>query len=314
MNIDSVRSLKASLLGSVVRDGSHPTESIALGISGQGPQSYRLAVRIQDPDLQGSPELDAIVRQANGEAETAFLGTVQSGNAGFGVGVMPENPVRPLAIGSSVGQSFNGGTLGCFVRSRQDGKICLLSNTHVLGADDEPTLGAKITQPSRFFGGSEVVAALTNFVNLRADLPNLVDCAVAALADGMVFDPATVGAIGKLNGRLASQILPQIPVAKLGHGTNTTSGKVTAIEICNLVVSTETGSLRFDGQIEISADNGPVANLDDCGSLMIDGSQSSVALLFAVSRSGNVPGQVAYANPLDRVLNALNVALCTTIS
>jgi hypothetical protein len=314
MDLDSVRRLKAGLLGSVVRSGPFPVGSIALGISGAGPQSYRLAVRVQDPNIRGSAELDDIVRQANGEADVAFVGTVQCGNSDFGYGPKPVGRVRPLVIGCSVGQSFNAGTLGCFVRRRVDGKIGLLSTTHVLGADDEPTPGAAITQPSRLFGGrspADLVASLADFVELKVDVPNLLDCAVAVLAGGITTDPATMDNLGNLS-VLNGSVVPGMRVAKLGHGTNATEGRVTAIEIDNLVTDTMTGSLRFDGQVEIMANKGPFASLDDCGTLVVDEDRHAVGLLFAVTRSGATPGEIVYANPIDRVLNALNIDLVTT--
>jgi hypothetical protein len=100
-------------------------------------------------------------------------------------------------------------------------------------------------------------------------------------------------------------------VAKVGRTTGATRGRVTAIELDNVVVAYDLGNLRFDHQIEIEGEgDDPFSLGGDSGSLIVDGACKGVALLFAGSNLGGSNGQgLTYAHPLRSVLEGLQVDL-----
>src|SRR5207244_1839694 len=68
----------------------------------------------------------------------------------------------------------------------------ILSNNHVLAQENLLPVGSSIFQPALLDGGDpkrDAVAQLTEFVELRADEANEMDCAIAR-----VLDPNTVRA------------------------------------------------------------------------------------------------------------------------
>ncbi|ETX03851.1 MAG: hypothetical protein ETSY2_32260 [Candidatus Entotheonella gemina] len=94
-------------------------------------------------------------------------------------------------------------------------------------------------------------------------------------------------------------------VTKLGCTMGLTHGRITAIELEGLVVDFEgLGVVRFDGQLEIRGDHGPFSSGGDSGSLIVNPARQAVGLLFAGTDAG-----VTYANPIDAVLNTLNMEL-----
>ena len=81
------------------------------------------------------------------------------------------------------------------------------------------------------------------------------------------------------------------------------------IEVDNVGVAYDHGQAQFDGQIEISGVGGTAFSQGgDSGSLVFDQNLAPVALLFAGSDQGGANNMgVTYANPLQRVLDALAV-------
>ena len=129
MELDSVRGLKASLRKSVISPlatidvarslglqagptaalpASPPT--IALGVSrGLGRKhQFVLAVRIQRRGSEDGPPIDAITKQARGEADVQYIG-VPTKRAGV---TWTQERLRPLKVGCSIGHhEITAGTL-----------------------------------------------------------------------------------------------------------------------------------------------------------------------------------------------------------
>lgn len=330
MQLDSVRELKAALAKSVLAlmaesvtarrlvnlaaqplsaaAGKHRT--IALGIVKSGKQDYKLAVRLQRRAMENSPHLDAIHRQAKGEVDVRYIGRVVKR-------ALPwhQKRNRPLRIGSSIGHyRVTAGTLGCFVRSRADGAVLILSNNHVLADENRGKSGDIIIQPGTYDHGrnpADAVGRLTNFVRLKRTGANRVDCAVASVNAEVKCNSSKLTSLGKLAG-LGDAVLDEgLTVDKAGRTTGVTRGKVAAFELDNLVVGYDMGDIRFDDQIEIEGE-GEAAFSDggDSGSLIVDGQLRGVALLFAGSDQGGANGRgLTYASPLRAVLDQLKVDL-----
>jgi hypothetical protein len=124
--------------------------------------------------------------------EFTFSGTA----AAAGVSDIVER-IRPPLQGSSIGNAVDGshGTLGCLVRDKTDGTICVLSANHVLANFGHSGLGENTVQPSVKDGGApanDTVATLKRFVPLvkEADGVNTVDAAIAQLAPDIEISAA----------------------------------------------------------------------------------------------------------------------------
>lgn len=330
MQLDSVRELKASLTTTVLSALAAPPRlrafgvpagpmpqaavnppTLALGIAPRAGGDYQLAVRLQRRALEGDAAVEAIRKQAKGEVDVRYVGRLVKRAAPWQQGT-----VRPLRIGSSIGHfKITAGTLGGFVHARGAELPLILSNNHVLANENRAKKGDAILQPGQLDHGqvpADVVGSLLAFVKLKRTGANLIDCAVASLAGGMKLD---VRRLSKATERLAGMgeeaIQPGMTVHKLGRTTGATRGKVTAIEVDNLLIAYDLGDLRFDQQVEIegAGDKGFSAG-GDSGSLILDDANRAVALLFAGGDQGGSNGKgLTYANPLHPVLDALQVDL-----
>jgi hypothetical protein len=242
--------------------------------------------------------------------------------------------VRPLRIGASVGHfAITAGTIGAFVHRNpgtllEDGtpappadthtQPLILSNNHVLANENAAQVGDAIFQPGRYDGGTDddKVATLETFVTLDATQTNFVDAALARVDDEIACDLTTLEGGSRLTGVLDLVESGLENVRKTGRTTGLTEGRVTAFDLDNLVVTYETGNLRFDDQLEIeSTTRTPFSRGGDSGSLIVSASvdmpdAKGVALLFAGSDQGGRLGLgLTYANPIGTVLSALDATL-----
>lgn len=328
MNLDSVRSLKTNLVASVVPAfveearavrayglSAEPLgktkqnlRALALGVAPAAKNDFKLAIRIQHRALQKSPQVEQITREARGEVDVRYIGRVDIRAAWY------RQRQRPLLIGSSIGHyRITAGTLGAFVRSRQGGPVGVLSNNHVLANENRAQAGDSILQPGAYDGGkdpNDAVAKLSKFVQLNRTGSNLVDAAVATVNDEINIDASTLTGIGRLNGVSAATATADLAVAKVGRTTGVTHGRVSVFELDGVMVNYDIGTLRFDNQLEIEADNEAFSAGGDSGSLIVDGASLAVGLLFAGSDQGGEHGHgMTYANPIQLVLDGLDVDL-----
>ncbi len=330
MQLDSARELKAALQESLVVPmaasfivksaglRAQPTSelaatppTLALGVVRKGKQNFALAVRVQKRGLENSPQVEAIRKKAKGEVDVRYIGQVTKRAA------VPwhQKLNRPLRIGGSIGHfKITAGTLGGFVRSRGDGSVLILSNNHVLANENKAKKGDHILQPGDFDGGKDPkdkVGELLRFVRLKKAGVNLVDCAVASIDGGIEFDHRTLTGLGKLSGVGDSILADDDEVGKVGRTTGTTTGRVTAFELDNIVVEYGLGFLKFDNQIEVEGtDADPFSQGGDSGSLIVAADHRAVALLFAGSDQGASNNRgLTFANPVRAVLDALKVDL-----
>lgn len=334
MEILSVRALKAELrervippliraamaegrLGIATRSlatagGAQPT--IAIGVApGRRPGDYRLALRVQRMALGGEALSSAIGRigeMVRGEHDIRMIGRVRKRARPW-----HQRRQRPLMIGASIGHvAITAGTLGAVALHRPSGAPVLLSNSHVLADEGRAEIGDPVLQPGALDRGRrpvDVVGRLLAAHPLRRDRANLVDAAIAGIADGLFFDPETLRGLGDLVGARQDPVDPEEEVSKLGRTTGLTHGRVTAVELDHVVVGFEIGDLAFDNQIEIeSTGDGPFSAGGDSGSLIVDRGMRAVGLLFAGSDQGGRNGAgLTYANDIGRVLRALKLEL-----
>lgn len=220
---------------------------------------------------------------------------------------------RPLRPGVSIAHvDVSAGTLGGFVRV--DGELHALSNHHVLLASLRSAPGDTVLQPGAADGGREPedrVGTLAGFVPLVPGRRAVVDAALARLDDAVAdVDPRyPVGRVTTTAVALGAE-----EVEKIGRTTGVTRGRVTAIELDDVVVGygPGLGDLAFDGQIEVEGlGTAPFSAGGDSGSLVCRTSDgAALGLLFAGSETGGENGAgLTYLNPIDAVLEALGAEL-----
>lgn len=217
---------------------------------------------------------------------------------------------RPLRPGVSIAHhDVTAGTLGAFVEV--GGVLHALSNHHVLVGSPGARVGDAILQPGPADGGrnpADRVGTLAAWVPLETGTTAAVDAAVALLDDQDVDPTYPVGRVTTTARALGGEA-----VGKIGRTTSVTTGRVTAIELDDVVVGygDELGDLRFDDQIEIEGTGrAPFSRGGDSGSLVYREDGVAIGLLFAGSETGGENGRgLTYVNPIDAVLGALDATL-----
>ncbi|WP_125775484.1 hypothetical protein [Antribacter gilvus] len=303
--------------------------TLAIGLAAQPGGGYGIAVRYR----LGVPRARSIVRQIEAEAgpdvDVRRTGRIRPISD---LGPRPPAPtsqsagetgrVRPLRPGISIGHvDVTAGTLGAFVTRRSDRttpgrpgttttNLYALSNYHVLAGSPEAVPGDVVLQPGPADGGDTAqdrVGALAEVVNLDPEVVSYTDAALARLDDAAVDYTYPVGRVTKTARALGGEV-----VAKVGRTTALTRGRVTAIELDDVIVGyDDLGALSFDDQIEIEGlDGGPFSRGGDSGALVYREDGVALGLLFAGSETGGGSGRgLTYANPIDVVLDVLGIDL-----
>lgn len=222
----------------------------------------------------------------------------------------------PMVAGTSIGHpSVTAGTLGAFavgLKTPRDERLLVLSNNHVLAAVNEGKLGDSILQPGPSDGGIATVHAvggLENYVPINFGGDNVVDAATAWVdpsnirRDALYYrgsQPAFYNF-----GMQSLEAKVGLLVGKSGRTTGLTAGYVSAIG-ARIRVDLGLGrSAWFVDQIAIRGQDGNFSSGGDSGSLVWswDKDRMPVALLFAGG------GGTTFANPIQRVLDALDIRL-----
>jgi hypothetical protein len=286
--------------------------SFALGIGRTAGNEFQIVVRCQRRELMTGKEVAQIQRKAKGEVDIRYIGPVTKRAA------IPwtQQRHRPVRLGISVAHlKVTAGTLGAFVRKPGEIGTFILSNNHVLANENKGKPGDTIIQAGALDGGvhpADRVATLAGMTRLKKTGANTIDSAIAKLDAKIDFDPLTIRGLGKLTGLGSAFVDVGTEVAKLGRTTGLTRGQVTAFELDNIIVSFDTGLLRFDGQIEIEGlGDDPFSQGGDSGSLIVEtGTRLAVGLLFSGTDTGGANDNgLTYAHPIRTVLEALKVDL-----
>ncbi len=220
---------------------------------------------------------------------------------------------RAVPIGVSTGNmsECSSGTIGARVTDGF-GAHYALSNNHVYAAENAADLGSTVLQPGRFdtncvSDAGDAIGTLADFVDIvfSTSASNEVDAAIAhsnevwlgnaTLSDGY-GTPSSTTAVAYINQK----------VQKYGRSTGLTTGKVTMVNV-TVDVGYSSGVARFVNQIVIERRKRAFLMAGDSGSLVVtdDEFKNPVGLLFA----GNSNGRLGVANPIDLVLDALDVSI-----
>lgn len=314
MKLDSARALKSQLRGELEALTGDPTSlrtghsvPIAYGVSpGKGTNDYRLAVRTETPlsaDVQ-----EKLTEAAHGEIDVRTTGTIAVVSP-----VAAVRPTWPLQSGCSIGHySCSAGTVGFIARRISDGAIGIVSNNHVLAAEDAGIDGDEVLSPGPADRGrrpQDVVARLDGrYPRLQKNL----DCAFAPLLRHIQYDSRALGRGEYLRPTPVPPSESQ-DVVKIGRTTLRTEGRVSAFELDEIAVHYATRTIFLSEQIEIdTVCDEPFCRPGDSGSLVFAPGGSPVGLLCATSVAGGTHGYgLAYAQTITSVLKVLGVAFVT---
>jgi len=206
---------------------------------------------------------------------------------------------REIIIGGISGANTNlrgqNGTIGYFCtrrsKIRRPKQLLLLSNSHVFADLQKDTVDEQdlIMQPSPGETGSNrAIATLIDYSALRFDdseKPNTVDAAIAKLWQAQPYD-AVIPLVGAVKGyvRKADVKLGEV-ACKFGRTTGYSAGRVFSICLDIWIKYDRTGrSAFFQDQILVEPDSPKFARFvdrGDSGSLLVDGEQNALGLIFA---------------------------------
>jgi hypothetical protein len=226
---------------------------------------------------------------------------------------------RPVRPGTSIGFEFPppkdnfvmAGTFGAVVT--KGGKQFILSNNHVLAENGLIALGGRIFQPGLLDGGNaatDQVAQLTKFIQIKPNVFNKVDCAIARFLPGAPVNPRHMPSVGKLGSTVPIAAAVNMLVMKTGRTTGHTRGQIFDVSAdVTVPYEDKNGNEflgRFSNQILIVGTPGSFSTNGDSGSLIVDRATSrATGLLFAGSSTHTI------ANHIEDVLAALGVSLVT---
>jgi hypothetical protein len=199
------------------------------------------------------------------------------------------------------------GTLGAMVTDRTSGAMMALTNFHVACVDSGWSVGDTQTQPGRPDGGSCPAGKFGAIV--RAALSEHVDGAVISIDPGKSTACQIVD-IGNVKGTVAAAV--GMAVRKRGRTTMLTHGTVNSIDYTTSInYGNGLGVHTLKNQIRIAVDTSlstQFGDHGDSGSVVVDAANKVLGLYFA----GNTTGTIGVANPIQFVLDELDVNICTS--
>ena len=256
------------------------------------------------------------------------------------VGVLKVLPVvqefsdryRPAPGGVSVGhKDITAGTLGCLCK--KDGRVCILSNNHVLANSNAGEIGDSIFQPGPYDGGSEAdtIARLYHYEPIKFNqtpIPPVPPCKPSKIFQTTAnwilkwfsswrlgFYPSEEQQVNYIDAALAevedtSLVTPEIreigtiagvvelalgmPVKKSGRTTEVTTDKIEQVDVSCTVQYGGGRSAYFEDQLMAGA----MSKGGDSGSVVLNNDNFIGGLLFAGSDTQTV---------INRIQNVIDI-------
>jgi hypothetical protein len=212
---------------------------------------------------------------------------------------------RPSLCGQSIGHpSITAGTIGLlveYIMGPNIGKAYILSNNHVLAANNSGFVGDPIVQPGPHDLGNvnkDTIASLHRWVPLSDEATNYVDAAIAEVTGGLHWNKFVSPFVKKIGspGELVDAEMG-MDVEKAGRTTGYTQGEVISVNQTVKVNYGKVGVLIFKNQICTTS----MSKGGDSGSCLFErGTQRPVGLLFAGHESET------FHNPIKSVLSSLS--------
>jgi Trypsin-like peptidase domain len=209
-----------------------------------------------------------------------------------------------LRCGASVSRSGDpAGSVGALVRHH--GRLCILSNAHVLARSGKAKIGDMVISPGTTDGGqmpTDHVARLVGFVPFDKAGVNRVDAAVAEVLPERL--PAVHAAIpGVVVPVRTTPARRGMVVTKVGKSTQSTQAEITDVNFrLVLPYPAGVGLVRFVDQILCTA----FAEPGDSGALVVD---TATGRVVGLHFSGS--DTVSVCNPIGPVIDALGISFET---
>lgn len=229
---------------------------------------------------------------------------------------------RPAPSGISIGHvNVTAGTLGGLFRDKESGKVVILSNNHVMADSNEAAPGDAVLQPGSYDGGArqkDHIANLTRFVKIdfASDGANRVDAAIATPLDpnSLTWTTKGIGPETPAATRHLTESDLGLYVKKTGRTTEHTQGYVDALFATIQVKYDMLEKATFVDQIIVSQPSSEEAfsSGGDSGSLVYDDTNAVIGLLFAGSEGTDGEPATTIVNPINYVLNQLNIELLSS--
>lgn len=210
---------------------------------------------------------------------------------------------RPISPGISCGHMLTtAGTIGGLFTDR-DNNIVILSNNHVLAAENKGIRGHIAVQPGVYDGGTvgDRIGLLKYYRPLVSSRGqsfdayrwreiygyNLEDSAIATIDNpNLITD--SIKEIGQINDFKDNPILNE-SVQKTGRTTGRTVGTIVGLN-ADLLVRYDLGTIRFKDCILTTN----MSQGGDSGSLLLDSNKNAIGLLFAGSNTITVYNPIKY--------------------
>ena len=275
--------------------GQHPHPRLSGPVIGVGVGGSRLRIY-----TSSRHDIAKDVPRAFGDVRTEVIET-----SGF---VIQGTPSPSVSCGVSVGraQPASTGTLGCLVRDDQ-GRHHILSNNHVLAANNAGVSGDPIVHPGPDDGGASPandIATLGRFqpIDFGTGSNNHIDAAIGEPIANVAVSSNIVG-LGRPRKTTAKASALQ-RVRKHGRTTGLTTGEVRDVSF-NGYVHYGSRLAWFEDQIGIvGLGANAFSDGGDSGALILEyPTNQPVGLLFAGD------GRQTLANPIDLVLTDLGVSI-----
>lgn len=227
-----------------------------------------------------------------------------------GTETRPGSPIRVKTALTNVNEGARG-TLGAVVT---DGEaLYILSCNHILAVNGRIPGNSESAQivSAEFVGKETEIATLCDFIPLRRDTVNAVDCAVARLLDNTSIETGFPDKTVRLTSGNAAAPRWDMKLGKVGAGTGLTHGRIVDTDVDLYIPYSFLDSVRFDRQIMIQSEpeDAAFATNGDSGAIIIDeDSGQAVGMIFASS------GEFAVACPLETVLTELGKKVKSPLS
>ena len=301
--------------------GGHPTGrlSIIVFVEEKKPLDHMAEGEAIPPEINGIPtdvvEMRIVPMAVAVPVDDAVLqvdtGTYTPLKGGISMGPCRSIFLSPPDVPTAGNYTFVG-TLGAMVRDRSTNAMMGLTNFHVACVDDGWTAGDTMTQPGRPDGGS---CPSGNFGTLtRAVLSEHVDGAVVTINSTKSTDCSIVD-IGAVKGQATAAV--NMTVRKRGRTTGLTHGTVGSTDASvSINYGDGLGVRVLKNQVRVNVDSAQSSKFSDhgdSGSVVVTSDNKVIGLLFAgndVPSNPALSGTISFVNPIQSVLDELDVNLC----
>jgi hypothetical protein len=289
--------------------------AIVVSVAEKKPKEVLKPEEVIPPEIDGVPTdvvEKQIVLQVAAEA-IRVEGELQVDGSAYATlqGGISMGPCRAVFLSPpdvpSAGYYIFVGTLGAIVKDRTSGAMMALTNFHVACVDSGWTVGDTMAQPARNDGGACPAQKFGAIV--RAVLSEQVDGSVLSIDPGKT-SACKIVEIGDVKGKNTAAI--GMAVRKRGRTTGLTYGNVTSVDFTvSVPYGDGLGVHVLKHQIRVEVDTTKSTQFGDhgdSGSVVVDANNKVVGLHFA----GNTSGTAGFANPIQSVLDELDVDLCAS--